>query len=60
MGKLNLDADEREDPRWQFPSEVRRIMEIESVEKLGENVKQMNLGLDGTRKTLIAPSSEEG
>lgn len=38
MGKLNLDADEKDDPRWTFPSEVRTIMEIEEVEKLRENV----------------------
>lgn len=38
MGKLNLDSDEKEDPRWTFPSDERRGMEIEMVKKLQENV----------------------
>jgi hypothetical protein len=39
LGKLNQVADEREDPRWLFPSEVKKIMEIKEVERLQEIVQ---------------------
>ena len=60
LGRLHQIADERPDPIWQFPSEEKAIKEQKDVAKLEEVISQIDLGLEGSRKKLLAPNSEEG
>ena len=45
---------------WMFPSNEKAIKEQKDVQKLEDVIDELDMGLRGQRKRLLAPSSQEG